>query len=739
MGKDKASGPDGLPPSFYSHHWNTVSEDVFEIITHFFTHLELPGFINDTSLVLIPKNEAPLSTKDYRPIALCNVSYKIISKIIASRLRGILPRIISPNQATFIRGRSIAENSMIAREIVHSMKKRKNNRGFMMIKLDLEKAYDKMDWDFILLILSNMGFTNPFLGWIRACISVQEIKLLLNGSIAGKIKPRGLRQGDPLSPSLFILAAETLSRLLLDKEKRGQIKGIKVGRHGPTIDHLMFADDIMLFGQASTKEAKAFKECLATYCEWSGQSINLHKSSVFFSCGVPRGRIQTIKEILRMKQMTEKVTYLRLPLFNTSRRTSNYNNLVDRVLLRIKDVIPTTTANKIDKALRDFWWGDTEEKRVLHCVAWETLCKPKTHGSLGFRTTEATNQAFLMKWAWKVLTDDSSLWKHVLGAKYLKNHNFLDLDPQASDSVLWKAILKARNQLHKGMCRKIGNSESTSIWFHPWIPLGNLQPQPRLDATQGVSLVCNFIHNFTWREDLVHQWFQPEDARRILNITKPNHPVEDSWLWTPESNGKFTIRSAYRTIKNLDQGITSNEKWWILWGTKMHSRLKMLWWRILSNCLLTRGKLQLFAGLNDPNCPLCSLVVEDSLHIFWKCHLARSLWFDCCWSIRTCSFNFSNWEEWINWFKITDNRPKDTSLHAFLKGAAIIFEKIWSERNKVVHQQQCTPTKIILQLIDNRLQKAFQTLQCGPAPMMQWLPPPEGWFICNTDVAIDQA
>uniref|UniRef100_A0A803QBR4 Reverse transcriptase domain-containing protein n=1 Tax=Cannabis sativa TaxID=3483 RepID=A0A803QBR4_CANSA len=371
MGKDKAPGPDGFPASFYSHHWNTVCEDVFEMVTHFFTHSELSRFINDTSLVLIPKNEAPLSTKDYRPIALCNVSYKIISKIIASRLRGVLPRIISPNQAAFVRGRSIAENSMIARQIVHSMKKRKGKRGFMMIKLDLEKAYDKMDWDFILLILSNMGFTNPFLGWIRACISVHEIKLILNGSTAG------------------------------------------------------------------------------------------------------------------------------LPLFNTSRRTSNYNNLVDRVLLRIKgwkakllssagrdcliksvgstlsnyvassDVIPTTTANKIDKALRDFWWGDTDENRVLHCVAWETLCKPKTHGGLGFRTTEATNQAFLMKWAWKVLSDDSSLWKHVMDAKYLKNHNFLDLDPQALTLCFGRLYSKLGINFTKEAFQTL---QSGSAPMRQWLP-----------------------------------------------------------------------------------------------------------------------------------------------------------------------------------------------------------------------------------------------------------------------------
>uniref|UniRef100_A0A803PDZ2 Reverse transcriptase domain-containing protein n=1 Tax=Cannabis sativa TaxID=3483 RepID=A0A803PDZ2_CANSA len=223
---------------------------------------------------------------------------------------------------------------------------------------------------------------------------VQEIKVLLNGSIVGKVKPeRGLRQGDPISPSLFILAVETLSRLLIDKERKGLIKGFKIGRHGPVVHHLMFANDIMLFGQASLKEAKAFQDCIATYCECSGWKAKL-LSSV--------GRACLIKSV--------------------GSTLSNY--------IASFDVIPTSTTNKIDKAFGVIWWGDTEEKRVLHCVAWEKFCKPKTHGGLGFRTTEATNQAFLMKWAWKFMTGEASLWKHVMEAKYLKNHNFLDLESQ---------------------------------------------------------------------------------------------------------------------------------------------------------------------------------------------------------------------------------------------------------------------------------------------------------------------
>uniref|UniRef100_A0A803P649 Reverse transcriptase domain-containing protein n=1 Tax=Cannabis sativa TaxID=3483 RepID=A0A803P649_CANSA len=287
MGKDKAPGPDGYPPSFYIHHWEIVNEDLTEMVVHFFTHLELPRFINDTSLVLVPKKDSPSTVNDYRPIALCNVAYKIIFKIIATRLRYILPRIISPNQAAFVRGRHIAENTMITREVVHSMNKRRGKRGYMLLKLDLEKAYDKLDRDFLISVLHQIGFGSPFIDWIKACISVAEIKLLLNGSVVGKFSPeRGLRQGDPLSPSLYIMAAEALSRLLIKRENEGGLKGFKLARNGTPITHLMFADDIILFGEATAREARSLLDCLESYCRSSGQKINLLKSSVCFSKGV---------------------------------------------------------------------------------------------------------------------------------------------------------------------------------------------------------------------------------------------------------------------------------------------------------------------------------------------------------------------------------------------------------------------------------------------------------------------
>uniref|UniRef100_A0A803QHJ4 Reverse transcriptase domain-containing protein n=1 Tax=Cannabis sativa TaxID=3483 RepID=A0A803QHJ4_CANSA len=711
--------------------------------------------------------DSPTTVNDYRPIALCNVAYKIISKILASRIRYLLPRIVSPNQAAFVKGRHIAENTMIAREIVHSMGKRRGKRGFMLIKLDLEKAYDKLDWNFVTSVLLQLGFSNTFTNWVKACISVDEIKLLLNGTTVGKFHPeRGLRQGDPLSPSLYIMAAEALSRLFLSKENHGLLKGFKLARNGTPITHLMFADDIILFGEASVREARTLLECLNSYCQFSGQSISYPKSSVFFSRGVSSRKAQVIAETLGMKRMNSRASYLGLPLFRSVKRSEDTQHLVDRVLKRIQgwkvkllssagktcliksvgsslsnyvassDVIPVSTATKIDKLLRDFWWGDTEEKRKLHTLAWERLCKPKTAGGLGFRTTETMNKAFLLKWAWKFLTDEDCLWRQLMRDKYSRNQNFLQMEAKASDSILWKAILRMRDDLQRGICRKIGNGNSTSIWFDPWVPGETRQPPPRVESTGGVSLVSNFISDGQWNEDMVRQWFREEDARRILNINLPRVLTNDSWLWLPEPSGNFSVSSAYKLLKNIGSGVEEDKKWRLLWGSKIHNRLKMLWWRILSNCLPTRERLGMSIPLTDLQCPICSCSTESSLHLFWECHFAKAVWFGCMWSLRTTSTSASSWEEWLEWFQHSDNRPANLDLNQFLGGAAIIFDSIWKERNSIIHEGRSTPIEVIIKLINLRLHELVPS--CTPRAVEQtcWNPPPEGWVTCNSDVAI---
>ncbi|XP_060973869.1 uncharacterized protein LOC133039086 [Cannabis sativa] len=346
--------------------------------------------------------------------------------------------------------------------------------------------------------------------------------LLINGSVQGTIKPTcGLHQGDPLSLALFITAADVLSRLITTRMIEGHIQGFKVSRDGPVITHLMFSDDVILFKKASVKEAKGFLRCLEDYCSWSGQAVNYQKSTVFFSKGVSSGLAREIAGILNMKRMKNDATYLGLPLFRSLNRSRDLRFLVDRALQRVR----SWKTRLLSKAGKTCLIQSVGSALASYVAATEPISlnvarKPKLRGGLGFRTVEAVNKAFMTKWAWKALTDNTNTWSKVVQAKYLKGRNFLNLEKQGGESGMWKAILDSRGVLEK-------------------------------------------------------EWFGRDNAQAMLNIDLPNDKINDSGMWLGEHNGMFSIKSAYRMIKghdpNYEEGV-----WKLIWSSPIHSRLKFL-------------------------------------------------------------------------------------------------------------------------------------------------------------------
>jgi hypothetical protein len=185
----------------------------------------------------------------------------------------------------------------------------------MFMKLDMEKAFDKMEWSFILAIMKKLGFHSTWIKWIETCISSTSFSILINGSSFGMFSlGRGLRQGDPISPFLFILGSEALSWLLLREEQNVNIKGMKIARNNPSIHHLLFADDLLLFGKASISEATTLKKCLDKYCLWSGQTINATKSSIRFSKNSNPTTSSNILNILPFSANLKSPIYLGLPI-----------------------------------------------------------------------------------------------------------------------------------------------------------------------------------------------------------------------------------------------------------------------------------------------------------------------------------------------------------------------------------------------------------------------------------------
>jgi hypothetical protein len=194
MASQKAPGPDGLLVLFYKTYWHIVGINVVNAVRDFFLSGKMHKEVNNSLIVLIPKIQNPTSFNHFRPISLCNVVYKIIAKILVNRLRPLLPKLISPCQSAFVPGRWIAENEVVVQELLHSFKKRKVKGGFLAIKLDLQKAYDKVNWKFLQAVLLNFGFNERFVSWIKECISSISSAILVNGSMIASFTPsRGLR------------------------------------------------------------------------------------------------------------------------------------------------------------------------------------------------------------------------------------------------------------------------------------------------------------------------------------------------------------------------------------------------------------------------------------------------------------------------------------------------------------------------------------------------------------------
>ena len=205
--------------------------------------------IHDTFIVLIPKVADPEELGQFRPISLCNVLYKIASKVVANRLKQILPEVISEEQSAFVPGRLITDNIISACECLHFMKRKKpHGSRCCALKLDMRKAYDRVEWDYLRAIMLRLGFHQCWVETVMCMVTSVSFSVLFNGDRLDSFKPsRGIRQGDPISPYLFLLAAEGLSCLLKARNQSSVLNGIKVAPSAPVVSHLLFADDSLLF------------------------------------------------------------------------------------------------------------------------------------------------------------------------------------------------------------------------------------------------------------------------------------------------------------------------------------------------------------------------------------------------------------------------------------------------------------------------------------------------------------
>ena len=195
--------------------------------------------------------KTPVLVSEYRPISLCNVLYKIFAKVLANRLKKFMPELITEHQSAFAKNRFISNNFLVSFEILHCMKN--HNLGetdFMAVKLDMSKAYDRVEWNYLQKLMEKMGFCTRWIELIMECVRIISYSILVNGEPKGLINPtRGIRQRDPLSPFLFLLCTEGLHGLITKAVRAKEINGFSLCKRGLKLTHLFFVDDSLLFLQ----------------------------------------------------------------------------------------------------------------------------------------------------------------------------------------------------------------------------------------------------------------------------------------------------------------------------------------------------------------------------------------------------------------------------------------------------------------------------------------------------------
>jgi hypothetical protein len=327
----KAPGPDGFPACFYQNNWDIVHNEVCDVILYFFETREMDEKLNSTNIALIPKNSNPCSVSDFRPISLCNVLYKLISKILANRLKKVLPSIISSTQSAFIPRRLITDNILAAYETMHTMQNNMwSKTGYMGLKLDMSKAYDRVKWPFLEVVMCKLDFEEGWIKMIMSCVRTVKWSVLVNGNGVGHIRPsRGIRQGDPISPYLFLICTEALSSLLKHAEHTEAISAVPTSRRGPKLSHLFFADDSLIFCKANQVEWWRIMRVLGVYEAGSGQKINFQKTAVFFSRNTCPSRRQEILSLSGLSEATRYDSYLGLPTLIGKSRTQSFNSIKD--------------------------------------------------------------------------------------------------------------------------------------------------------------------------------------------------------------------------------------------------------------------------------------------------------------------------------------------------------------------------------------------------------------------------
>ncbi|RVW94236.1 LINE-1 retrotransposable element ORF2 protein [Vitis vinifera] len=520
--RDKAPGPDGFTIAVFQECWDVIKEDLVRVFAEFHRSGIINQSTNASFIVLIPKKSLSKRISDFRPISLITSLYKIIAKVLSGRLRGVLHETIHYTQGAFVQGRQILDAVLIANEIVDERRRKE-------------------------------GFSPRWRKWMSGCLSSVSYAILVNGSAKGWVKAsRGLRQGDPLSPFLFTLVADVLSRMLMRAEERNMMEGFRVGRNRTRVSHLQFADDTIFFSNSREEELQTLKSLLLVFGHISGLKVNLNKSSIY-GINLDQAHLSRLAEMLDCKASGWPILYLGLPLGGNPKACGFWDPVVERISSRLDGwqkaylsfggritliqsclthlpsyflslfKIPASVAAKIERLQRDFLWSGVGEGKRDHLVRWDVVCKPKTIGGLGLGNISWRNLALLGKWLWSQMVTSLSLEGYCSSL--------------SGFSLITRYV--------------VGNGEE--------FVLGPSRP---------------FLWNLNFRRNLSDSEIEDlEGLMRSLDDLYLSPSVPDARLWPLSSSGLFSVKSFFLALSQ-SSGSSQNFPSKFVWNSQVPFKVK---------------------------------------------------------------------------------------------------------------------------------------------------------------------
>ncbi|KAJ9551745.1 hypothetical protein OSB04_015790 [Centaurea solstitialis] len=657
-GNNKSPGPDGF----------SFGVEFMEALRWFWEKESTGPGCNSSFLSLLPKVSNPIVLSDYRPISLIGVFYKVVTKVLAQRIKKVIGKIISEPQCAFIKGRNILDGCLIANEVADFVKNKKK-----------------------------------WIGWISACLKSSSMSVLINGAPTKEFSmERGLRQGDPLAPFLFLIVAENLHLLMEEAKDKGLFDGILVGNDRLEISHLQFADDAIFFGKWSARNLRNLIKVLDCFRAISGLRINMHKSKIF-GVGVSNEEVQEWARGVGCVGGSFPFTYLGLPVGDSMLKKSDWRPVVDKV----KAKLASWKAKIISYGGRLTLVKSGGVKKKAHAwVSWQKCVKPLLKGGLNIGCIKNMNRALLAKWWWRFRVGGVSLWGRVIKNIYGKDGGFGVGEGayRGGWGSVWKGIIGVGACLDElginfsGSFRKVvGDGGETRFWKDCWMgdrPLA--RDFPRLSrlasnvnltiSEQGEWVGDSWSWNWSWRSELRGRTLgEFEDLQRRLVGWEPVRGKGDSWGWEFDLEKGFSVHRLRQVLADLD-GL-DEEDGGKLWASFLPKKVNVFRWRLKLGRIPTRVALdKLGIDLDSVLCSRCGEEIENLDHAFVSCREVKNLWYRVRNWWNKPSEDFQSVAQMLQ--EDADSLKSQKSKAWWVGVKWIFLCLLWSQRNRLVFENK---------------------------------------------------